>query len=145
MKLYTIGFTKKSAQTFFDILKNNKIECLVDIRLHPYGQLAGFSKKDDLKFFLKTINNCEYCHLESLAPTKEILNTFRDDKNWEKYEATFMALLEDRGIPGTLDRSLFEDKICCMLCSEPTPEKCHRRLVAESLAKVWNNVEIIHL
>lgn len=145
MQLYTIGFTQKSARTFFEILKTNKIECLIDIRLHPDGQLAGFTKKEDLKYFLKVLINCEYRYIDRLAPSDEILKAYRADKNWAKYESSFLALLEQRGIPQTLDRTLFEEKNCCLLCSEPTPEKCHRRLVAEALAKVWTNIEITHL
>jgi len=145
MKIFTIGFTKKTAQTFFELLKRNNIECVVDIRLHPDGQLAGFTKKEDLRYFLKELINCDYRHIERLAPTAEILKAYREDKNWEKYEISFLSLLKERSIPKTLDRTLFEDKTCCLLCSEPTPEKCHRRLVAETLTKEWKDVEITHL
>lgn len=145
MKIYTIGFTKKTAKQFFDLLKKNDIECLVDIRLHPDGQLAGFTKKEDLRYFLKELIGCDYRHIERLAPTDEILKVYRSDNNWNKYERSFLTLMHERGIPETLDQTLFEDKVCCLLCSEPTPEKCHRRLVAELLAKSWENVEIIHL
>lgn len=145
MKLYTIGFTQKTAQQFFNLLKINGVECLIDIRLNPGGQLAGFSKKEDLRYFLKELIDCDYRHLDRLAPTDEILKAFRKDKDWAKYEVSFQALMDQRGIPETLDRTLFEDKTCCLLCSEPTAEKCHRRLVAERLARTWEDVTIIHL
>jgi len=145
VKLYTIGFTKKSAEQFFELLEKNGVECLVDIRLHPDGQLAGFTKKEDLRYFLKRLNHCDYRHIDRLAPTDEILKAYRSDKNWPKYAAAFQALLDQRGIPQSLDRTLFEEKNCCLLCSEPTPEHCHRRLVAERLAGEWKNVTIIHL
>lgn len=145
MKLYTIGFTKKSAREFFEILKNNGIQCLVDIRLHPDGQLSGFSKKDDLAYFLKELLGCDYRHLPKLAPTDEILKTYRKDHDWKRYELAFEELMDQRGVPEILDKTLFEEKVCCLLCSEEKPEKCHRRLVAERLARAWQNVEIIHL
>lgn len=145
LQIYTIGFTKKTAKQFFDLLKKNGIECLVDVRLRPYGQLAGFTKKEDLRYFLKELIDCDYRHIERLAPTDEILKAYRNDNDWSKYQSSFLALLQDRGIPETLDRTLFEDKACCLLCSEPTPEKCHRRLVAELLANTWEDVTIIHL
>jgi len=145
LKLYTIGFTKKTAQQFFDLLSKNGVTCLVDIRLHPDGQLAGFTKKEDLRYFLKELIGCDYRHFDRLAPSDAILKAYREDKDWAKYETAFQALLDQRGIPETLDRTLFEDKTCCMLCSEPTAEKCHRRLVAERLAKEWSDVTIIHL
>jgi uncharacterized protein (DUF488 family) len=145
MKIYTIGFTQKSAKTFFDLLSKNKVNCLVDIRLRPGGQLAGFTKQEDLLYFLDELINCDYRHLINLAPTDQILKAYRTDKNWEKYEQSFKSLMKDRGVPETLDRTLFEERICCLLCSEPTPNQCHRRLVAELLQEVWQNVTIIHL
>ena len=145
MKIFTIGFTQKSASQFFELLAINQVECLLDIRLHPDGQLAGFTKKEDLRYFLKRLNHCDYRHIDRLAPTDEILKAYRSDKDWVKYAAAFQALLDQRDIPYTLDRTLFEEKTCCLLCSEPTPEHCHRRLVAERLAEVWQPVEIIHL
>jgi uncharacterized protein (DUF488 family) len=145
LKLFTIGFTQKSAQQFFDLLERNGVECLVDIRLHPDGQLAGFTKKEDLRYFLRQLIHCDYRHNDRLAPSNEMLKAYRSDKNWVQYESSFLALLEQRGIPEILDRSLFEEKTCCLLCSEPTSEHCHRRLVAECLAQAWQNVEIIHI
>jgi uncharacterized protein (DUF488 family) len=145
LKIYTIGFTKKTAKQFFDLLKKNGVECLVDIRLHPDGQLAGFSKKEDLRYFLNELIGCDYRHIERLSPTDEILKAYRCDNDWNKYQKSFLALMQERGIPETLDRTLFEEKVCCLLCSEPTPEKCHRRLVAELLAENWKDMTIIHL
>ncbi|MCI0521133.1 MAG: DUF488 domain-containing protein [Chloroflexi bacterium] len=145
MKLYTIGFTKKSARQFFDLLKSHGVEYLIDIRLHPDGQLAGFTKKEDLRYFLKEIIGCNYLHLSALAPSDELLKTYREDHDWQKYEVGFERLMEERGIPDILDRVLFEEKACCLLCSEPTPEQCHRRLVAEHLANSWENVSVTHL
>jgi uncharacterized protein (DUF488 family) len=145
MILYTIGFTKKSAQKFFELLEAHHVECMIDIRLRPDGQLSGFAQKRDLPYFLKRLLNCDYVHLPSLAPSEEILKAYRKDKNWARYEQAFLSLMGERGIPYTLDRSLFEEKICCLLCSEPTPERCHRRLVAERIASTWEDVKIIHL
>lgn len=145
MEIYTIGFTQKNAQTFFDLLAYNGIECLIDIRLHPDGQLAGFTKSNDLRYFLKELIHCDYRYVDQLAPTDEILKTYRTDKDWRKYEQTFLDLLDQRGIPETLDHTLFEEQRCCLLCSEATPEHCHRRLVAEILSKKWDRVKIVHL
>jgi len=146
MKIFTIGFTQKRAEQFFTLLRDNNIQRLIDIRLHPGGQLAGFAKQDDLPFFLKELaNGCAYVHLPILAPSQEILDDFRRDKNWESYATKFEALMDERDIPQALDKNLFSDMECCLLCSEATAEKCHRRLVAERLARHWPDVKIIHL
>ncbi len=145
MKLYTIGFAKKTAEKFFNLLEANKIERLVDIRLNPRGQLAGFTKQDDLPYFLSRLAHCEYHYLKVLAPSDEILSNYRNDKNWNRYVLEFEKLMNERKIPYSLDRTFFEEKICCLLCSEPMPDKCHRRLVSERLARYWSKLEIVHI
>ena len=145
MEIFTIGFTQKTAKEFFEILSDNGIECVVDIRLRPTSQLSAFAKQDDLEFFLEEINQCDYVYLPQLAPTKEILSGYRGDKNWSKYERKYLNLLEKRNIIEDESLQILREKKCCLLCSESTAEKCHRRLLAEYLAKHWNGVKIIHL
>ncbi len=146
MKLYTIGFTQKRAETFFELLRRNGIQRLVDIRVSPDGQLSGFARKDDLPYFLdRLVDGCAYVHLPELAPTKEILKDYRADNDWDRYVQRFETLMDDRGIPAALQREDFEAQVSCLLCSEATPEQCHRRLVVERLAAHWPDVEIIHL
>jgi len=146
MKIYTIGFTQKSAQTFFERLRANGIQRLVDIRVNPHGQLAGFARQEDLPYFLSHLaNGCDYVHRSELAPTKEILKEYRAEGDWPRYVARFEALMDERNIPAALKPEEFVDQVCCLLCSEATPDKCHRRLVAERLAAHWRDVTIIHL
>lgn len=146
MRLYTIGFTQKSAEEFFSLLRDNRIERLVDIRLRPSGQLAGFAKQEDLPYFLRALSSgCQYTHLPLLAPTKEILEDYRKDGDWLRYVERFESLMDERHIPFSLGREMFDSERCCLLCSEALPEKCHRRLVAERLASFWQDVEIVHL
>ena len=146
MKIYTIGFTKKSAQTFFELLRQNGVQRLVDIRLKPSGQLSGFAKKDDLPYFLDRLaDHCSYIHLPELAPSEKILNAYRETKDWSHYEVEFQSLMDLRDIPNIFDQASFNNQANCLLCSEDMPKRCHRRLVAERLAEHWLNVEIIHL
>jgi uncharacterized protein (DUF488 family) len=145
MIIYTIGFTKKSAEKFFGLLAHDHVGRLIDIRLNPGGQLAGFAKQDDLAYFLRRLVGCEYHHLTFLAPTEELLKAYRQDKNWSRYERDFEALLEERQVLSQLDRAFFAEKPCCLLCSEEKPDKCHRRLVAERLVRAWPEAEIVHL
>ena len=146
MKIYTIGFTQKSAEEFFNLIRQNDVRRVVDIRLRPSGQLAGFARKEDLPYFLNNLaDGCEYIHLPALAPTKEILDGYRGGGAWADYEREFQALMDERDVPNILDRESFERVPSCLLCSEATPEQCHRRLVAERLQAHWPGVEIIHL
>lgn len=145
MKIYTIGFTKKSAERFFQLLRDNQIERLIDVRLKPGGQLSGFAKGYDLAYFLRELIGCEYHHFDFLAPSEDILKTYRQDKDWARYEREFEALMDERDVLNRLDPTFFAEKSCCLLCSEDTPEQCHRRLVTERLARHWPDVEIVHL
>ncbi len=145
MKLSTIGFTRKSAERFFTLLREHGIERLVDIRLRPGGQLAGFTKQGDFPYFLTHLADCEYHHFSALAPNDDILSTYRKDRDWSRYVTRFEALMNERDIPHSLDRRFFAEKACCLLCSEAMPEQCHRRLVAERFARVWSDTEIVHI
>lgn len=145
MHLCTIGFTKKSAEQFFGLLRAHGVGLLLDIRRHPQGQLAGFAKQSDLPYFLKHLADCDYRHMLDLAPTEDLLAAYHNSHDWEAYEQNFMALLDERHIPESLPRELFTSQVCCLLCSEATPEHCHRRLVAERLAVAWPELEIVHL
>lgn len=146
MKIYTIGYTKKSAEEFFDLLESRGIEKVVDVRLKNTSQLAGFSKRQDLEYFLRRLLGIEYDHLEFLAPTPEMRKAYQESGiDWDSYVEEFFELLEERKVLDRLDRDLFARKKYCLLCSEPTPEHCHRRLVAEYLQRSWPDVEIIHL
>jgi len=144
MKLFTIGFTKKTAEIFFGKLCDAGVKRVIDIRLNNVSQLAGFAKKDDLSYFLKTICAIEYVHVPELAPTQDILDGYKKHKgDWEVYEKKFMELMIKRAIENKLSRELFDN--ACLLCSEDKPHHCHRRLVAEYLKDKWGNVEIEHI
>lgn len=144
IKIYTMGFTKKNAEQFFSKLKEANVKSLIDTRLNNASQLAGFTKKDDLRYFLSKILNIEYIYAPSLAPTKEILDAYKKHGgSWDIYENKFNDLISIRKIEDKFDPKMLDD--ACLLCSEATPHHCHRRLVAEYLRDHWGNVEIIHL
>jgi len=144
MKLFTIGFTKKSAEQFFTRLKQPGLKRVVDTRLNNVSQLAGFAKKNDLPFFLREIDRLDYVHLPELAPTKAILDDYKKrGGDWASYEKNFLALLAERKIEQHLDKDLIDG--ACLLCSEAEPHHCHRRLIAEYLNQHWGDVEVQHL
>ena len=144
MKLSTIGFTKKPARRFFELLRASGAKRVVDVRLNNGSQLAGFAKKDDLAWFLDKICGIGYVHLPNLAPTKELLSDYRKKWiDWNAYEARFLDLMRQRRIEETVSREVLAEG--CLLCSEDQPHHCHRRLVAEYLDEQWGGVEIEHL
>lgn len=143
-KLFTIGFTKKTAKDFFAILKRNNVNNVIDIRLNNSSQLAGFTKGKDLEYFLKEISGIAYTHMPEFAPTKEILDNYKKKRiSWDEYEKQYLKLLLNRDLLEGLSENLLNN--ACLLCSEPTSEKCHRRLLAEFIAKNLGNIDIIHL
>jgi len=143
VQVFTIGFTKTTAEHFFCRLKESQSRKLVDVRLNNVSQLAGFAKRDDLKFFTKSLCSMDYVHAPNFAPTKPMLDAYKKKKiDWSNYENQYLDLMMKRRVerlrPADLDG-------CCLLCSEETPHCCHRRLWAEYLDQKWGNVEIIHL
>jgi uncharacterized protein (DUF488 family) len=145
MEIYSIGFTQKSASQFFGALKAHGIERLLDVRLNNTSQLAAFAKQADLAYFLREICAADYEHEPLLAPTQEMLDAYKKHKcGWDTYAETFLALMRARRIESALDKESFARKTV-LLCSEPTEEHCHRRLVLEYLQKHWESVEIHHL
>lgn len=143
-QLFTIGFTKKNAKIFFTTLRNAGVKRLIDIRLNNVSQLAGFAKRDDLIFFLKELCNCDYKHMPNFAPTKEILDAYKKKEiGWDEYVKRFSRLIIERKIENKITAEELNN--ACFLCSEPTPEQCHRRLVAEYLKEKLGDIEIKHL
>ncbi len=144
IRLLTIGFTKKTAEEFFTRLARAKVKRVIDIRLNNVSQLAGFAKREGLRYFLRTIGGIEYVHRPDLAPTQDILDAYKKNKgDWSRYEQDFLALLTARKVEEKILPDLLQD--ACLLCSEEKPRYCHRRLLAEYLREKWRNIEIHHI
>jgi len=145
MQTSTIGFTQKSAEQFFGLLRSQGVQRLIDVRIHNVSQLAGFAKKNDLNFFLRELCQADYLHLPELAPTASLLKIYKNrEMPWDEYASRFIDLMEERKIDQTLNQELFEDS--CLLCSEHQPHFCHRRLILEYLKNRWQtDMTIVHL
>lgn len=144
VNIFTIGFARKSACEFFTKLKDAGVKRVIDVRLNNVSQLAGFTKKQDIEYFLKEIGKIEYIHKPEFAPTKSILDAYKKKEiDWCEYERQFRELITERQIenlvtPAQIDKA-------CFLCTEAKPEKCHRRLVAEYFQKRLGYVLVHHL
>ncbi|WP_437742511.1 DUF488 domain-containing protein [Sorangium sp. So ce1504] len=144
MKVYTIGFTKTSAERFFGRLKEAEVRTLIDVRLNNVSQLAGFAKKDDLRYFTQEIVRAPYICRPELAPTKDILDRYKKSGgSWDQYAQRFLDLMAVRRIETTMRPADLDG--ACLLCSEDKPNHCHRRLVVEYLRDRWGDMEIVHL
>ncbi|HEX8534647.1 MAG TPA: DUF488 domain-containing protein [Allosphingosinicella sp.] len=144
MKLFTIGFTKSKAANFFQRLEVSGVRHVADTRLNRVSQLSGFAKQDDLKFFLEKLAGIGYSVQDVLAPTADILEAYRKKEiGWKEYADRYMTLLSVRRAEKRVDLNSLDHG--CLLCSEATPDHCHRRLAAEYLADTVNGLKIIHL
>ena len=144
MNVFTIGFTKKNARRFFELLRSSGARRVVDVRLNNVSQLAGFAKRDDLAYFLDQVCKMEYVHLPSLAPTQEMLDEYKKNGgDWDAYAEKFLSLMRQRRVEEVVPRELIADG--CLLCSEDKPHHCHRRLVAEYFKGHWGDMGISHL
>lgn len=144
MEICTIGFTKTNAESFFSRLRVSGSRRVVDVRLNNVSQLAGFAKKDDLRYFLQELCGMEYVHVPQLAPTQEMLDAYKKNGgDWATYERQFLDLMAERRIEHAITPELIDGG--CLLCSEDRPHQCHRRLVAEYLVQRWGRGAIRHL
>jgi uncharacterized protein (DUF488 family) len=147
IEVFTIGFTQKTARTFFELLRSSGAKRIVDVRLNNISQLAGFAKKDDLRYFAHEVCDIDYMHLPELAPTKDILDAYKKHRgDWAVYTEKFLKLMEQRRVEDTIPKDILDGG--CLLCSEHEPEHCHRSLVIQYLQERWNGtatVKVSHL
>jgi len=144
MTFFTIGFTKKNAKTFFEKIEKSGVKCLIDVRLNNVSQLAGFAKKDDLIYFLDKLCDCKYRHIPEMAPTKEILDAYKNKQiSWNDYEIKYNKLIQLRGVEKIVNKNDLNQ--ACFLCSEHTPENCHRRLLSEYFLNIYPDFYVMHL
>lgn len=143
LSLYTIGFTKKSAEEFFDLLRNAGVRRVLDVRLNNTSQLAAFAKKDDLAFFLDRLCGIDYLHVTEMAPTQELIDLARKERDRDAFEAGYRRLIGERKVEDVLPREVLDG--ACLLCSEHEPRQCHRRILAEYLADHFGDVRVTHL
>jgi len=143
-RIFTVGYAGKNACQFFTILKQAGIRKVIDVRLYNTSQLAGFTKKQDIEYFLQAIVGAEYISLPIMAPTKQLLNDYKKGQiSWQQYETQFKSIITQRQIEKHI---MSQDmNMSCFLCSETTADNCHRRLIAEYMAELWPNISIIHL
>lgn len=145
LKIFSIGFEKRSPDQLLGKLNSNGISRLVDVRCFPDVETAGYAKRDNLKLLLEK-GGIEYLHYPLLAPTPELLKDYFDNGvPWANYEAKYNAILAERKIEDQIQKDFFYQP-SCVLCLEHSPEKCHRRLALEYLKNTWNkSIEIVHL
>lgn len=145
MNIFTIGFTKKSAEKFFELLRSSGTKRIIDVRLNNVSQLAGFAKRDDLRYFAKEVCGVDYLHLPILAPTKEMLDEYKKNGgDWKNYEHRFIELMKERQIENKVNKTDIDSG--CLLCSEDKPHNCHRRIVAEYFSRHWDeDIKVTHL
>jgi uncharacterized protein (DUF488 family) len=147
LNIYTIGFTKKSAEEFFEALRRSGAKHLLDIRLNNTSQLAGFTKRNDLAYFLKHLVDMEYHEVSMLAPDESILKEYRKTGDWTEYEKRYLELIRHRNAEKHITPALLEEGVV-LLCSEAEPTHCHRRLSAEYLVQTKSSntkIQIVHL
>jgi uncharacterized protein (DUF488 family) len=143
--IYTIGFTKTTAERFFDRLKQASVQTVIDVRLNNTSQLSGFAKASDLRYFVQELLGADYIHEPLLAPDQDMLDQYKKNKgDWFIYENRFLKLMADRRIEEKLSQAIFSN--ACLLCSEDKPHQCHRRLVCDYLNIKWGgNLRVRHL
>ena len=141
MKLFTIGSSEKSAEDFFSLLRNNKVKSVIDIRLINDNIYAGFTRKKHLPYLLETIIGIPYIEMKQCAPTKKLL--FDEKMTWPDYKKEYLKLIKERNVIDDFTKKALDR--ACLLCAEPEPNHCHRKILSEYLAKNFTGITIEHL
>lgn len=145
-KLYNIGFTKKTAEVFFELLKKNNVETVIDIRLNNTSQLAGFAKFPDIQYFLTQICNIGYIHDKKFSPAETTLKKYKSKEiDWKQYTEEFNKTMSEREIGKYIAETYCDFDNMCLLCSETTHKYCHRSIVSEKFKEQFSNISIINL
>ena len=144
MTIYTLGYTRKSLRRCIELLSEARVEIMIDVRLRNSGQLSGWTKREDIEFILNTFG-IAYSHRLDAAPTPELLDRYREDHDWERYEDDYRRLLAERAVLDSLRADFAGFERVCLLCSEDSPRKCHRRLLAEEISATWPDSSVVHL
>jgi len=146
---------KNKEEFFIQLLKDNHIDAVIDVRLRSEPRLAKFAKGENIKNLVEQ-NNIKYIHevkdnLVVFAPTANMLTRHRSYKkgennyHWGKYTEDYLKLLKERKALVVWDEIAVNFSRPCLLCAEPKAEECHRCLLAEYLKKHKRASEIIHL
>ena len=143
--VYTIGTRGKPLSTFITQLRDAGVDVVIDVRLRNTSHLLGYAKQDTLAFLLREGFDIAYEHRPELAPTPEILDRYRESGDWNAYEDRFLPLLEDRAAEAIGREILTRYRAPCLLCAEPTAERCHRRLVGEYWVERLSGLVVVHL
>lgn len=145
-KLFTIGFTKKTAEEFFNYLKDSGVCTVIDIRLNNTSQLAGFSKYPDIEFFLHSICGIDYIHEPMFSPSEKTLKKYKKKEiDWDIYKKEFNQTMNERNINTLIKEKYLNLDNVCLLCSEPIPDNCHRSIIAEDFLNADNKIIVTHL
>lgn len=144
MKFMTIGYEGLSVQQLLEILIDNRVQVLVDVRESPISRKAGFSKSS-LALAVRRCN-IEYIHIPELGCPRQIRYAYRADSDWERYEKQFTRYLDtqDAAISDLIKQA--QKARCCLMCFEANPRFCHRSLIARRVERMasWD-IAVDHL
>lgn len=142
MPLFTLGYEGLSFQSYFEILEDNRVQILVDVRQNPLSRKPGFSKTA-LGAHCER-QNIRYLHLQSLGCPLPIRNNYRENGEWEVYTRDYLAHLETQSAFLKDLAALVETQNCCLMCFEADANFCHRSFVAQALERLGRE-RAIHL
>lgn len=128
-EIYTLGTSNRSISEFLEILKEYKIETVIDVRRYPRSKWFPYFKKENLEKILAE-DNIKYYHFEELGGYRT-----------GGYEAYTKTKEFKEGLKDLI--KLAKEKISIIICAERLPWKCHRAFIARKLEN--KNIKVIHI
>jgi uncharacterized protein (DUF488 family) len=145
--LFTIGYEGISLTRFFDLLVENEVQMLADVRINPLSRKPGFSKS-------ALMRECEsrkidYRHFSALGCPRPILLDYRSNQDWDEYTRRFWDHLksEEPDLELALEEvgNLATTSRVALLCFEADFQLCHRSYVAEEVSQRLGGSDIFHI
>jgi len=142
-QLYTIGHSIYEANDFVELLKNNNINTIVDVRSTPYSRFASQYNKESLHQHLKKNGICYIFMGDMLGARYEDKNLLFDDGKVNFKKVQEIKSFQD-GVT-RLDKGITKGYNISLMCSEKEAFDCHRfGLISEFLNKIEIDVKHIY-
>jgi hypothetical protein len=135
--LFTIGYEGKTVEAFVNLLIQNNIRLLCDVRKNPISRKFGFSKSK-LARIVKNIG-IEYTHIPELGIESD---KRKDLETLDDYQALFAdyekALPSKAEVLDSLFSLLRAKNRVALVCYEKEPSMCHRHIIRDYFVKTYN-------
>ncbi len=136
MNLFTLSAYETTAEQFFETLKKQKADLVLDVRLRNTNQLCGFTKEKDLAYFVHNIAGAQYVHDLLFAPDSDLLDVYTKHViDWNGYRQAYLSEMEERNARSVFAQKYQQYASICILGTATSHRRSHSEALLEYLEK----------